>query len=177
MWLESWRLAMADIRRRSPGSSLGCPQLAERRARRSGAPAAREDWANQMLTWPRWKQIRVVTLGVAFAGLNAPGSARLCPTRGGSGSRLCCLDSRVMGAGCRYRGEPGASTGKKRHLLVAPPLRPPRVRSSSDRLAGGVGRGNAARAERRPARTPAYPPMSRRPDHRGVVEARRDSSR
>ena len=67
MWLESWRLAMADIRRRSPGSSLGCPQLAERRARRSGAPAAREDWANQMLTWPRWKQIGVLTLGVAFA--------------------------------------------------------------------------------------------------------------
>lgn len=38
---------------------------------RRGAPERerrrREEWADQLLSWPRWKQIAVLTVGVAFA--------------------------------------------------------------------------------------------------------------
>ena len=42
--------------------------MAGQAARRPGAGAPRrEEWWDQLLSWPRWKQITVLTVAVAFA--------------------------------------------------------------------------------------------------------------
>lgn len=47
--------------------ALGAQWLAERRGAPERERRRREEWADQLLSWPRWKQIAVLTAGVAFA--------------------------------------------------------------------------------------------------------------
>jgi hypothetical protein len=47
--------------------ALGVQWLAERRGAAEPERQRREQWPNQLLSWPRWKQIGVLTVAVAFA--------------------------------------------------------------------------------------------------------------
>jgi hypothetical protein len=47
--------------------ALGSQRLAERRGTPERERRRREEWANQLLSWPRWKQIGVLSVAGAFA--------------------------------------------------------------------------------------------------------------
>lgn len=47
--------------------ALGAQWLAERRGARERERRRREESGDQLLSWPRWKQIAVLTVAVAFA--------------------------------------------------------------------------------------------------------------
>jgi len=47
--------------------ALGAQRLAERRGAPGRERRRRQEWADQLLSWPRWKQIGVLTVAVAFA--------------------------------------------------------------------------------------------------------------
>lgn len=47
--------------------ALGAQWLAERRGAPERERRRREEWADQLRSWPRWKQIGVLTVAVAFA--------------------------------------------------------------------------------------------------------------
>lgn len=49
--------------------ALGAQWWAERRGAPERERRRREEWADQLLSWPRWKQIGVLTVAVAFAGI------------------------------------------------------------------------------------------------------------
>lgn len=46
--------------------ALSAQRLAERRGTPERERRRREGWANQLRSWPRWKQIGVLTVAVAF---------------------------------------------------------------------------------------------------------------
>lgn len=47
--------------------ALGAQWLAERRGAPERERRRRDEWPNQLLSWPRWKRIGVLTVAVAFA--------------------------------------------------------------------------------------------------------------
>ena len=47
--------------------ALGAQWLAERRGAPERERRRREEWGDQLLSWPRWKQITVLTVAVAVA--------------------------------------------------------------------------------------------------------------
>lgn len=47
--------------------ALGAQWLAERRGAPERERRRREEWGDQLLSWPRWKQIGVLTVAGAFA--------------------------------------------------------------------------------------------------------------
>lgn len=47
--------------------ALATQRLAERRGTPERERRRREEWASQLLSWPRWKQIGLLTVAVAFA--------------------------------------------------------------------------------------------------------------